>query len=559
MWFIRDYLCTLSYMMIPVFIPIEVYMSPAKRSLFFCVALFLFQSSFALAGANDQSAFVKCETISRLENRATGAAKIAVRPENETMQASAVSEAGHFRVHYDTTGYNAVSMTDIDKNGVPDYVDSTLVYLEYAWDILVNQLGYREPMSDNGRGGGDEVDCYIKEFGNGSYGYSESDTYTGAPSSAYVFIDNNYIEKQYASNGMAGLRVTTAHEFFHIIQFAYVTDYTLSWWMEQTAVWMEEQSWPDINDYLAYLRFFFEDYQTYKTSIDSNMGNFMYGAGIWPMFLSKRFGPDIIKHSWETYGSSTSRSVSLLDTVIPAGLGSAFNEFSNWCYFTNFRANTTDFFPDSDQFPYSVILEADVTESPSTVSVSSAHMTSRFTEILFVGEWGEHDALRITLKPDRENSQVCSIILYSSPTDYKIVPLDSETNDIPLGRTWQKAILVTSCVATTSYGYRLQYTAEISPSSNVEDMTIQPFAISGVYPNPFNPSATLSFTLPESGSVTVSAYNAAGQKVADLHDGFMSAGNKQVFWKPSGLAGGVYFLRVTAGGFTKTAKTLYLK
>ena len=72
---------------------------------------------------------IKCGTSRIMESILLGTAKIALRTPMDT---SAVSLQKHFRVHYDTTGFHAVDMTDEDGNGIPDYVDSTLVYLEYA-------------------------------------------------------------------------------------------------------------------------------------------------------------------------------------------------------------------------------------------------------------------------------------------------------------------------------------------------------------------------------------------------------------------------------------------
>ncbi|MCE5248930.1 T9SS type A sorting domain-containing protein [bacterium] len=78
-------------------------------------------------------------------------------------------------------------------------------------------------------------------------------------------------------------------------------------------------------------------------------------------------------------------------------------------------------------------------------------------------------------------------------------------------------------------------------------------------PNPFNPSTTVSFTIPQPGNVTIDIYNAAGQKVAAVADGFMSAGNHSVTWDASGFSAGVYFYTVKAGYVSKTMKMTLLK
>ena len=84
------------------------------------------------------------------------------------------------------------------------------------------------------------------------------------------------------------------------------------------------------------------------------------------------------------------------------------------------------------------------------------------------------------------------------------------------------------------------------------------------YPNPFNPSTTISFTLPESGHVKLTVYNLAGQKVWTLADEPMVAGNHTVVWDGRDDAGvavasGVYFTLLTAGGTVVTSKMVLVK
>ena len=91
--------------------------------------------------------------------------------------------------------------------------------------------------------------------------------------------------------------------------------------------------------------------------IDSIEGNFEYGAVIWPMYLAKRFGDPIIRNLWETMAVAPNPGISCFNDVIPIGLGAALNEFGVWNYFTNKRANTVDFYPDGNLFPYTVLVD----------------------------------------------------------------------------------------------------------------------------------------------------------------------------------------------------------
>jgi hypothetical protein len=89
------------------------------------------------------------------------------------------------------------------------------------------------------------------------------------------------------------------------------------------------------------------------------------------------------------------------------------------------------------------------------------------------------------------------------------------------------------------------------------------FAVN-VYPNPFNPSTTISYELPEGAPVTVVIYDVLGQQVRHLISQFNSAGRYQVQWdardnQGRGVASGVYIARIDAGTSTLSQKMLLLK
>lgn len=498
---------------------------------------------------------IKCGTPQIMESFRLRGKAAATRPSRAV---SVLSSAGHFRVHYDTTGFNAPDTTDLDLNGIPEYIDSTLTYLEYAWDVQVTELGYRPPKSDNGVGGGDEIDIYIQNYGSmGFYGATYPDQEEDGTSSAYVVLDNDYSESQYASRGLDGLKVTSAHEFFHVIHFAYRRYADLPvWWMEESAVWMEDRCWSEVNDYLNYLYYFFH-YSYYP--IDYNTGNFKYGAVVWPMYLAKRFGDDLIRQIWETFATAPVPGISSFDAVIPIGLGSALNEFGTWNYFTSDRANTTNFYSDGDSFPYTVSTDLEESVHPVSDSLDIGHLSSGYVEFLFIGDWGDGDALKVDFSADSGLSHENSLIFYNTPYDFRIVKLEYSGVTVSLGKTWNRAILVTTCTNIASADGIFRFNAVWSDETGVAELPVQAFTITGVNPNPFNPATTIHFSLPAQGKVSVRAYNIAGQKVADIFEGVLSAGEKNIMWKPSGLSGGVYFITVTSPHGSRAVKVLLLK
>ena len=95
--------------------------------------------------------------------------------------------------------------------------------------------------------------------------------------------------------------------------------------------------------------------------------------------------------------------------------------------------------------------------------------------------------------------------------------------------------------------------------TSVEETSPIAFNVEQNTPNPFNPTTTISFTVPGSNHVTVDIYNIMGQKIETLVDNFMNAGKHSFIWDASGFAAGVYFYTVKAGKYKKTMKMTLLK
>ncbi|MCB9069073.1 MAG: T9SS type A sorting domain-containing protein [Calditrichae bacterium] len=79
------------------------------------------------------------------------------------------------------------------------------------------------------------------------------------------------------------------------------------------------------------------------------------------------------------------------------------------------------------------------------------------------------------------------------------------------------------------------------------------------YPNPFNPSTTIRFTLPAAADVALSVLNIRGQVVAEILDKRRSAGEHSVVFDASVLPSGVYFCRMVSGSFSQVHKMVVVK
>ena len=79
------------------------------------------------------------------------------------------------------------------------------------------------------------------------------------------------------------------------------------------------------------------------------------------------------------------------------------------------------------------------------------------------------------------------------------------------------------------------------------------------YPNPFNPTTSFRFGMPEGSEVHLEVYNIMGRKVATLIDGFKEAGVHRVVWNAHDNATGIYFARLNVEGQTRSVKCLLIK
>jgi Secretion system C-terminal sorting domain len=86
------------------------------------------------------------------------------------------------------------------------------------------------------------------------------------------------------------------------------------------------------------------------------------------------------------------------------------------------------------------------------------------------------------------------------------------------------------------------------------------FELGDAYPNPFNPSTSVSVTLSESAPLNLAVYDVNGRLVAQLADGVQTAGEHTFTFDGHDLASGVYFVRAESpGNLHKTSKIVLLK
>jgi hypothetical protein len=111
--------------------------------------------------------------------------------------------------------------------------------------------------------------------------------------------------------------------------------------------------------------------------------------------------------------------------------------------------------------------------------------------------------------------------------------------------------------------YRLKqidYNGNYEFSDEVEVITLPlDYSLSQNYPNPFNPVTKIKYEVPENTNVTLEVFDVLGRLIKTLVNENKSAGRYEVEFNASELSSGLYFYKISAGGFEQTRKMLLLK
>lgn len=165
-------------------------------------------------------------------------------------------------------------------------------------------------------------------------------------------------------------------------------------------------------------------------------------------------------------------------------------------------------------------------------------------------------------------------LIYGSPYNYVLV-YNAFTNEfIPTDLSPNQGTLLTAitggktALVVTFNGYLLALDPQIvsdinEPYSGIEELEIE-FLLSQNFPNPFNPSTTISWQAPVGSHQTLKVYDVLGNEIATLVDEFREAGRYEVEFNVAhesirAMASGIYFYMLQAGSFIETKKMVLIK
>lgn len=299
-----------------------------------------------------------------------------------------LSPSGRFRLHYTTEGNDAVPTEDLNANDIPDFIEEGGKSLDLAYEVQIVRMGFHEPPQDSYDG--PEWDVYFRDDNNyGETILEEVVTFDPLTYTSYMNMNNDFMEVE--TQGIDGLRVTCAHEFFHVVQLGYQFRNSDIFLMEAAATWMEDVVFDSVNDYLHYLDAIF---QQDNVPFD-RQGLHQYGMSVWFHFLGKRYGNDIVRSIWEYLRSFT--ALNACDAALNpfgADLADEIAEFYGWNLLTGSRADTLRFYPEGHLYPEQTLSE--------TVDISQNQVLRRTVR--------RTGAYYISATPDEETTLVWALV-----------------------------------------------------------------------------------------------------------------------------------------------------
>jgi len=99
----------------------------------------------------------------------------------------------------------------------------------------------------------------------------------------------------------------------------------------------------------------------------------------------------------------------------------------------------------------------------------------------------------------------------------------------------------------------------VNSHSEIKMNVPEKFELNQAYPNPFNPSTSISLHMPVNGNVSVAVYDLNGRVVQTLLSGVQSAGDYSMIWNASGQSSGMYLIRAETEQQKAVQKVLLLK
>jgi len=104
-----------------------------------------------------------------------------------------------------------------------------------------------------------------------------------------------------------------------------------------------------------------------------------------------------------------------------------------------------------------------------------------------------------------------------------------------------------------------QDTTNCVSMSITENLIPTTYNLSSPYPNPFNPTTTISFSIPQLGTVSLNIYDITGKLVTTLINEQLNIGYHSIDWDGTNQSSGMYLVKMESGEYVETQKLLLVK
>lgn len=495
------------------------------------------------------------------------------------------TDQGHFRIHYDLTGTNAVDNTITNENNIPDYINTMAIVFEEVYDHEINVLGYTIPPSDGMEGGGsNKYDIYVKStnaYGWTNYGaligdnknshnVTENNAYT-----SYITMRNNY--NGYPNTELENIQVTAGHEFFHAIQLGYDGDEAI-WLMEATATWMEEETYDDVNDCYQYMiPWFAKPYLSLNRPNDFHQ----YGSFIFFKYIDEHLGGrNLIRKTWEqsrifdsNNGDYSVQSIDLAlksnnhtfkkalnNMAIANRILSSDNSAGQYSYeeaigYQNYRE-----FSYYDTLSIQLgVYDSLIFNKGDVTNIESYNLQQYGSQYIKINSV---DPVRISIKkPVGEDGSINDLTLHtivkSNSGNYEVQTGQVLNIDPGSNTDWIYAVIVADGSEGSNYNYALSFT-DGTKNTNTN------FTILRQFPNPFNNSITIKLKVITPQNIDLVVYDMLGRKINTIFSGYLSDGNYEYLWNGVNthnekVSSGVYYISAVSDNRQEWKKITLIK
>jgi len=253
-----------------------------------------------------------------------------------------------------------------------------------------------------------------------------------------------------------------------------------------------------------------------------------------------------------TNGTNASPSWSGLSTTSPFYRIEMID--SNWGYAVG---SSSKYYQTTNGTTFSSVASSGLPSGMSVWGLSWNANTQRLYLAGFTGSSGSYvpRIYRTGVMTSSAASDVVTAMTVNLPSNSRLYSLDAETSSAASGGDKTQI----------AYYGALGLVKQVTPAEETNSaQAVRHYELFANYPNPFNPTTTITYQIPQAGRVTLKIYNMLGQVVRILVDAEVAAGLHAVTWdgrdgKGEQVASGVYLYQLRGGETLMTRKMLFAK